>query len=151
VQQAVEILTAEALKITRVSQSNWRTSIDKGLYACAPPTVDGRREWDVDSLVCLAWYDALVKAGMKRAMAGGMAAELTKAIARDRGAESFNVYAWERDQRHGGLSIGTEPPDEAPSAQLILVMPLAAWRNNIRTAIGHYFQRRAERDAKRRR
>ena len=107
-QQAVEILTAEALKITRVSQSNWRTSIDKGLYACAPLTVDGRREWDVDSLVCLAWYDALVKAGMKRAMAGRMAAELTKAIARDRGAEHLT-------STHGNRIRNAEVCRSAPS------------------------------------
>lgn len=149
-QQADEILTADALKITRVSQSHWRTSIDKALYVCAPPTVNGRREWNVDSLVCLAWYDSLVRVGMKRVIAGTMAAELNRAIARNPSTESFNVYAW-GDREHSGLSVGNEPPDEAPSAQVIFVMPLATWRNNIRAAIVHYLQRRAERDANRRR
>ena len=135
--------TSEALRITKVRVSDWRAAVDRGFYKCAPPTQNGRRTWTLDDLVCLAWYDALRAMNMPRPLAGAMAAELLMAIARQPDATEFNVYAWERDEERGGLSIGSEPPPDAPNAQLILVVPLAQWRSNVRAAIENFYARRA--------
>jgi hypothetical protein len=138
----VEVGTSVALKILRVSPSDWRSAKDKGLYTCAPPTRNGKRTWTLDDLVCLAWYDALCATGMPRPLAGGMADELSKAIARQPSAPWFNVYAWERDGERGGLSIGSEPPSDAPNAQMILVVPVTQWRCNVRAAVKNFYDRR---------
>jgi hypothetical protein len=74
-----------------------------------------------------------------------MAAELSKAIARQPDAVEFNVYAWERDEERGGVAIGSAPPLDAPNARLILVVPLALWRSNVRAAIENFYARRAAR------
>lgn len=137
--------TSEALKILKVSTSDWRTAKDKGIYTCAPPARNGKRAWTADDLLCLSWFDALCASGMPRPLAGGMAAELSKAIARQPDATEFNVYAWERDEERGGLSIGSEPPPDAPNARLILVVPLAQWRSNVLAAIENFYAGRGAR------
>jgi hypothetical protein len=144
--QHAQIETADALRIAGISNNAYRVAIDKGCYRCAPPAVRGRRIWDVDELVVLAWFAALVKGGMKRNMAGGMAGELSKAIARDPAADEFNVFMWE-DSEQGRMAVGREPPAEAPDAQNILVIPLAELRIKVRAAIEN-FQQRATRRGK---
>jgi hypothetical protein len=146
--QHAGIETADALRIAAISHHAYRVAIDKGSYKCAPPAVRGRRVWDIDELVVLAWFSALVKGGMKRNMAGGMAGELSKAIARDPAANEFNVFMWEdQGAQQGKLAIGREPPDEAPDAQIVLAIPLAELRLKVRAAAEN-FQRRATRRGK---
>ena len=145
----MEIRTTEALKLLEVSPAVWRAAMDKGLYTCAPPALNGKRIWGTDDLVCLSWYDALCDTGMQRPLAGAMAAELSKAMARQPTATEFNVYAWEKDEERGGLSIGSEPPPDAPDAQVILVVPVAQWRRNVCAAVENFYARRAARSARR--
>jgi len=143
-----QIATPNALKITRVSPGEWRSSIDKGYYKCAPPAAASNRYWGIDDLVCLTWFDALCTSGAKRSLAGDLAAGLAKAMKAEPKAASFNVYALEVDEQQGELMFRTEPPDNS-RAQLIFVAPVAQWRANVRAAVEGYYQRKAARHAKR--
>jgi hypothetical protein len=92
--------------------------------------------------VVLAWCDAVIASGMKRTLAASAAAELAKAIERHPRTKSFNVYAWERDLQRGGLSIGTQPPAEAPNAKVIFEVPVEDWRRNVDAAIASFYARK---------
>jgi len=143
------IETPDALKIAGVDQRVWRAAMDKGHYTCAPPAVGNKRVWTVESMMCLTWFDALCKGGMPRPLAGEMAGALSAAIAREPDAKELQVWAWERDEERGGLWIGTQPPAEAPSAQVIFVVPVSTWRSNVAVAIDNFYRRRAARKGNR--
>lgn len=130
--------TSEALAVARVSHEEWRSGVNRGVYRCAPPTSGprGPRAWSVDAVVVFVWYCELVKAGMKRTMAGELAELLTTAVERKPRASSFNVYCWEDPPGlTGHLAVGTESPAAAPDAAVIMTIPLAAWRRNVALAL----------------
>src|SRR5690242_18407602 len=109
-----QINTPEALKITGASEANFRRATDLGMYACAPPVVGGQRHWELDNLLCLTWFNALCIGGMKRPMAGELAAVLLGALKQQPNATSFDVFVWEEEFERGRLAIGTELPADAP-------------------------------------
>jgi hypothetical protein len=145
-----QINTPEALKITGASEANFRRATDLGTYTCAPPVVGGRRHWELDDLLCLTWFNALCTGGMKRPMAGELAALLQQALKQQPTATSFDVVVWEEEFERGRLAIGTEPPADAPtSAQVIFTIPVKQWRKNIAAAVKDFDRRRAAHHAKR--
>jgi hypothetical protein len=143
-----EIITRDALAIVGMPASRWRNGMDKGTYAAAPPLQDGRRLWDHNSLVALAWADSLYKAGMQQAMTGQLAAALLRAMAAHPRADVLNAYAWEQDAQAGGMSIGLKPPREAPYAAVIFVIPVNEWRAKVEAAIANFYERKAARRAR---
>ena len=140
--QAADIGTADALKIVGITTNRFRTVMDTRAFAdAAPPAVGPRRMWDVDSLVVLAWFDALVASGMPTTYAGRVAGQLRKAMAAEPRARLFNVYCWlAHDQEQ--LAVSVEAPVEAPpSIEPIMQIPLESWRRNVIAAVDNYYAR----------
>lgn len=143
--QSIE--TPDALKIIGMSSGLWRDLVDQGNYTCAPRTIDGRRAWTIDELVCLSWADALITSGMKQPMAGACAAGLADAMQRHKQARSFNVYAIERDGERGELIFCADASHD-PAAQHVFTVPVAQWRAKIRKARDNFYRRKAVRNAR---
>ena len=144
------VMTTAALKIAGLPYRQWRTAVDKRDFISAPPTVGTDRRWSDDDLLVLCWYASLWKSGMARPLAGQLANALHRAIAREPNAETMNCWAWEADGERGCLRVGTTPPDEAPKAEIIFVIPVSQWRENVRLAVANLHAKKGARDGKRR-
>jgi hypothetical protein len=127
-----QVSTRAATKIAGITPASWRQSINRGDFPCAPAVREGQRMWAPDDLLVLCWHSALIKSGMRRPMAGGLAGLLRKAIAADPDAETLSVYTWS-ERTKGHLAVGRTPPVE--DAVRIMDIPVVHWRRNVADAI----------------
>ena len=127
-----------------MDKRSWRAAKDLDHFRCAPPANGGRRLWDLDSLLLLAWFHSLFTAGMTRTFAGLCADGLRQAMQARPRAKAFGVYTIEKDG-YGELVFSTDPPDD-PTAQHVFTVPVAEWRKSIEARVDDFFAREAGRD-----
>jgi hypothetical protein len=138
--------TKDALRIIGMKPASFRMAMEKRGYPAAPPVTGyNRRDWDGDDLLCLTWFDAMVKQGAPRSLAGQLAAHLREALRSDPRAKKLRVYQWQSGATEGRMRIAREPPAEHPNAAVLMEIPIDHWRANVATCVANFYQREAGR------
>jgi hypothetical protein len=137
--------TEDVLKIAGMTMQDYRDAVDRCGYTAPPLVSYARRVWDADDLLCLVWFDALVKQSKApKTHAGQLASGLRAALQRDPHARKLNLYGWTvgEDAR---CCFARQRPADAPDAQVILEVPVHWWRANVAAAVDSFYEREAGR------
>jgi len=88
----MEVTTARAVRMARVSRVKFNESVADGFYSCAPPTEEGivREFMDID-LIVLSIFGRLIEFGMNGRRSGELACEVKNRLLMEPEAESVYV------------------------------------------------------------